>query len=127
MEQSLQSTCNVRGLYLPVDCLITAVTDLTPHEKLFTLSLPGNDRLGHLRGHCVQIPLPGWGEAPISVASSPTRAGGFELGVRRVGSLTGAMHKLAAGDTVGIRGPFGRPFDLEKMRGEDILLISGGC
>ena len=115
------------SLYLPSECKIIAVIDLTPDEKLFRIRRTDGAPLGHLPGQFVQVSLLGWGEAPISVASSPTRDGVFELGVRRTGSLTGAMHLLKAGDTLGIRGPFGRPFDLPRLRGQDLLLISGGC
>ena len=115
------------SLYLPSECEIVAVTDLTPGEKLFRVRRTDGTPLGHLPGQFVQVSLLGWGEAPISVASSPTRDGFFELGVRRAGSLTGAMHLLGVGDTLGIRGPFGRPFDLPRLRSQDLLLISGGC
>ena len=115
------------SLYLPSECEIVAVIDLTPGEKLFRLRRTDGAQLGHLPGQFVQVSLLGWGEAPISVASSPTRNGVFELGVRRAGSLTGAMHQLKAGDTLGIRGPFGKPFDLPRLSGQDLLLISGGC
>jgi sulfhydrogenase subunit gamma (sulfur reductase) len=115
------------SLYLPSECEIVAVIDLTPGEKLFRIRRTDGAPLGHLPGQFVQVSLLGWGEAPISVASSPTRDGIFELGVRRAGSLTGAMHQLKAGDTLGIRGPFGTPFDLPRLRGQDLLLISGGC
>lgn len=118
--------CN-SSLYLPSECEIVAVIDLTPAEKLFRLRRTDGARLGHLPGQFVQVSLLGWGEAPISVASSPTRDTVFELGVRRAGSLTGALHDMKAGDTLGIRGPFGRPFDLPRLRGQDLLLISGGC
>lgn len=114
-------------LYLPAECEIVAVTDLTPGEKLFRIKRADGAPLGHLPGQFVQVSLLGWGEAPISVASSPTRDGFFELGVRRAGSLTGAMHLMKPGDTFGIRGPFGTPFDLPRLRGQDLLLISGGC
>ena len=120
------SPCH-KSLYLPSECEIVAVVDLTPGEKLFRIRRTDGAPLGHLPGQFVQVSLLGWGEAPISVASSPTRDTVFELGVRRAGSLTGAMHLLKAGDTVGIRGPFGRPFDLPRLRGQDLLLISGGC
>jgi sulfhydrogenase subunit gamma (sulfur reductase) len=115
------------SLYVPETCDILAITDLTPSEKLFRLALSDGTPLGHLPGQFVQVSLPGWGEAPISVASSPTRDGFFELGVRRAGSLTAAMHQLRAGDRIGIRGPFGRPFDLGRLSGQELLLISGGC
>lgn len=115
------------SLYLPLDCEIVAVSELPPHEKLFRLRLADGNPLGHLPGQFVQVSLLGWGEAPISVASSPTRDGYFEMGVRRDGTLTGAMHELKPRDVIGIRGPFGRPFDLPRLRGQDLLLISGGC
>lgn len=118
---------SANSLYQPFDCEIIAVTDLTPGEKLFRIRRADGLSLGHLPGQFVQVSLLGWGEAPISVASSSTREGFFELGVRRAGSLTGAMHGMKAGDAVGIRGPFGRPFDLSFLRGQDLLLISGGC
>jgi NAD(P)H-flavin reductase len=115
------------SLYLPIECEIISVIDLTPGEKLFRVRRSDGAPLGHLPGQFVQVSLLGWGEAPISVASSPTREGFFELGVRCAGTLTGAMHTLKAGDTFGIRGPFGRPFDLPRLQGQDLLLISGGC
>lgn len=130
MQRKMDSSNPVKNsssIYLPIECVILEVIDLTPAEKLFRLKRPDGASLEHLPGQFVQVSLLGWGEAPISVASSPTREEVFELGVRRVGTLTGAMHKLKAGDTIGIRGPFGRPFDLQRLRGQDLLLISGGC
>lgn len=115
------------SLYLPTECEIISVIDLTPGEKLFRIKRSDGVPLGHLPGQFVQVSLLGWGEAPISVASSPTLEEFFELGVRRVGALTSAMHTLKAGDTLGIRGPFGRAFDLSRLHGQDLLLISGGC
>jgi NAD(P)H-flavin reductase len=116
-----------KPLYLPREATILAVTDLTPNEKLFRLSLRDGSDLDHEPGQFIQLSLLGHGEAPISVASSPTRRGYFELGIRRVGSLTAAMHEKAAGDTVGIRGPFGTPFNVNAMVGKELLFIAGGC
>ena len=117
-----------QSLYLPRECEVVGVSDLTPNEKLFQLRLVGGAPLGQLPGQFVQVSLLGLGEAPISIASSPTRNGPvFELGVRRAGTLTGAMHRLVAGDRIGIRGPFGHPFELARLAGKDLLLISGGC
>ena len=116
------------SIYLPFECEIVGVSDLTPGEKLFRLRRTDGAALGHLPGQFVQVSLLGWGEAPISLASSPTRDGIiFELGVRRAGSLTGELHRMTAGDRLGIRGPFGTSFDLPRLRDKDLLLISGGC
>ncbi len=118
---------NSSPLYHPQPAEIISVTTLTPHEKLFRLRLTSGAELGHLPGQFIQLSIPGYGEAPISVASSPARTGSFELGIRRVGGLTTAMHATNPGDKVGIRGPFGNPFNLSGMQGKDLLLISGGC
>lgn len=114
-------------LYKPIPCSIVSVRDLTPMEKLFRIELPNGQELGHRPGQFVQVSLLGYGEAPISISSSPTRRGYFELGVRNAGSLTGALHNLRAGDEIGIRGPFGTYFDVAKLAGKDLVLIAGGC
>jgi NAD(P)H-flavin reductase len=49
------------------------------------------------------------------------------MGIRKAGTLTGAMHKLKSGDVIGMRGAFGTFFDTDAMKGKDLLLISGGC
>ena len=46
--------------------------------------------------------------------------------VRNVGDVTGAMHALNAGDAVGLRGPFGNGFDMDKVAGMDLLFVAGG-
>ena len=38
---------------------------------------------------------------------------------------TAALHRLDEGDTIGIRGPFGRGFPVEKFRGKDVLFAPG--
>jgi sulfhydrogenase subunit gamma (sulfur reductase) len=116
-----------KSLYCPIPCRLDEVRDLTPTEKLFRLSREDGQHFGHRPGQFVQVSLFGYGEAPISVSSSPTRGPYLELGVRRIGALTGALHQLRPGDTVGIRGPFGTCFDIPSMQGRDLLLISGGC
>ncbi len=113
-------------LYYPEIAEITRTKQITELEKWFEIALPGNRDLNHQPGQFVQVSLFGFGEAPISVTSSPTKRGVFELCVRKVGTLTTAMHKLKPGDRIGIRGPFGHGFDLQKMEGKDILIIGGG-
>jgi NAD(P)H-flavin reductase len=52
--------------------------------------------------------------------------GTFELCVREVGDVTRALHLLKPGSKVGIRGPFGNGFPIDKMRGKDLLFAPGG-
>lgn len=114
-------------LYSPCDAEIISVIDLTPDEKLFSLRMIDGTELKHLPGQFVQISIPGFTEAPISVASSPTRKGCFDLAIRRAGTLTAEMHRKVPGNAVGIRGPFGSSFPVDELAGMDLLLVSGGC
>ena len=81
-----------------------------------------------LPGQFVQIGLPGWGECPISLASSSTQAKNyFELAIRGVGKLTNRLLELEKGDLVEVRGPYGNGFDVDLFKDKPLLLIGGGC
>ncbi|HCZ12176.1 MAG TPA: oxidoreductase, partial [Nitrospiraceae bacterium] len=99
---------------------------MTAHEKLFEIALEGGDNLDYEPGQFVIVSLLGIGEAPISICSSPTKPGSFELCVRAVGKVTNAMHRLEAGDDIGIRGPYGKGFPIRILEGNDLLFIAGG-
>lgn len=112
--------------YIPIICKVEKVETLSEKEKLFKIVLPGGEDLGHQPGQFVQVFIPGIGEAPISICSSPTRKGYFDLCVRKLGDVTGAMHNLKGGEDIGIRGPFGRGFEPEHYFDSDLVFIAGG-
>ncbi|MBE2223483.1 MAG: FAD/NAD(P)-binding protein [Anaerolineae bacterium] len=115
------------SIYMPIPARITAVSTLTAEEKLFTIELPHELSLEHDPGQFVEVSVLGVGEAPISITSSPSRSNGtFELCIRKVGDLTKVIHNMDRGDIIGIRGPFGRGFPVERFRGKDILFVCGG-
>lgn len=99
---------------------------MTEMEKYFEIALPESESLDHEPGQFVEVSLLGAGEAPISISSSPTKRGSFELIVRNSGKFTGALHKLEAGDEVGIRGPFGKGFPVRILEGNDLLFVAAG-
>jgi sulfite reductase subunit B len=115
-----------KDLYSGTICDIIDAEKLTEKEKFFRIALPGGKDLGHQPGQFVQVSIFGIGEAPISICSSPTQKGYFDLTVREVGMLTEKMHELEAGDKIGIRGPFGKGFDVDSFKRKDILIIGGG-
>lgn len=112
--------------YKPMRGKIIYAAILTEKEKMFRIELEGKINLGHEPGQFVMVSIFGFGEAPISVCSSPTDKGYFEITVRNVGALTDKLHKLGVGDTVGIRGPFGKGFPVDNMFGYDIMIVAGG-
>ncbi len=115
----------IHGKYQPTRARIVRAEQLTELERLFEIELPEGP-LGHAPGQFVEVSILGIGEAPISVSSGPDRGPHFELVVRKVGNLSAALHRMGAGDTVGIRGPFGNGFDMASMAGKDLLIIGGG-
>ena len=114
------------SIYLPRLAEIVRTEPLTKMEKLFEIKLQNGRELGHQPGQFVEVSLFGIGEAPISISSSPTKKGSFELAVRGVGNVTRALHTLDRGAILGIRGPFGKGFPVEEMKGKDILFVAGG-
>jgi sulfite reductase subunit B len=116
----------LNSIYLPILAEITRTERLTQMEKLVEIRLKDGQELGHRPGQFVEVSLFGIGEAPISVSSSPTKKGSFELAVRAVGNVTRALHQMNPGGILGIRGPFGHGFPVEEMKGRDILFVAGG-
>ena len=60
---------------------------MTASEKWFDIGLEDSE-LDHEPGQFVQVELFGIGEVPISICSSPTKKGSFELTVRAAGRVT---------------------------------------
>lgn len=115
--------------YRPWAARITSITELTPKEKLFEFRLIDDEARAAFSfdaGQFVELSIFGVGEAPISISSAPSKQGFIELCVRDAGDVTGALHRKQCGDVVGLRGPFGRGFPFERMKGHDVLLVAGG-
>ena len=113
-------------LYVPRPAQVVAVEPQTPSETLVRFKFADGSDLGHQPGQFVQIFIPGIGEAPISICSASNPQRTFDLTVRKLGDVTGAIHKLQPGDVVGIRGPFGNGFDMDALKGYDLLIVGGG-
>jgi sulfite reductase subunit B len=115
-----------QSIHLPNIAEIIRVEKLSEKEKVFEFKFDDGKELGQKPGQFVEVSIFGVGEAPISVASSPTHKGSFELAVRATGSVTNKLHTLEKGAKVGIRGPFGNGFPLDTLKGKDILFVAGG-
>jgi len=112
--------------YKPMRARIIDAYMVTEKEKFFRIELEGKINLAHEPGQFVMVSIFGFTEAPISVCSSPTDKGFFDLTVRNVGSFTNQLHKMGKGDILGIRGPFGKGFPIDNMFGYDIVIVAGG-
>ncbi|MFA5084421.1 MAG: FAD/NAD(P)-binding protein [Candidatus Paceibacterota bacterium] len=113
----------MKNLYQPETVKIEKIEALSPGVKLLRLK----KRLNFVPGQFVLAGLWGWGEAPFGVASSPYQKRHFDLMVRKVGTVSAALHSLERGDKITIRGPYGNGFPLDSFKGKDAVMISGGC
>lgn len=109
--------------FFPLPATLEAVETAVPDNYIFHFRLPQPLQIDP--GQFVELSLPGIGAFPVSAVTWPTSEL-LSLCIRRVGRVTDALYRLPIGAQVGIRGPFGRGFPVERFSGRDALLIAGG-
>lgn len=80
----------------------------------------------YLPGQFCQLSVWGKGEAPFGIASSPTEGEKLLFTINRIGTLTNAIHEIPEGKILGIRGPLGNYYPVEKFAGKDVVIVGGG-
>lgn len=122
----VESKEKANDIYLPVPATVKKAHMMNATELYMDVEMD-EDALDFLPGQFVEVSVPGFGESPISVSSSPTREDGFELVIRRVGNVTRQVHHLKKGAKIGIRGPYGNGlYPFQEAKGRDIVFICGG-
>jgi NAD(P)H-flavin reductase len=119
----------MENVYQPYLMTVEAITPETPDVKTFRLRFQHDDPqqgIAFEPGQFGMFSIFGRGEAPFGLASSPTRGPYIECSIKRVGKVTSAFHELNPGDTVGFRGPYGRGFPIDDMRGKNLIFVGGG-
>jgi NAD(P)H-flavin reductase len=115
-----------KDIYLPQLAAIEKRRLMNATEMYLRLTMDEGP-LDYVPGQFVEVSVPGVGESPITVSSSPTQKEYFELVVRRIGNVTSAIHRLRIGDKVGIRGPYGNgAYPVEEAKGRNLVFICGG-
>lgn len=93
----------------------------------FTLNLKPADGDFYFRpGQFNMLYVFGVGEVPISISGDPENPQTLVHTIREVGGVTKALAGLKAGDSVGVRGPFGSSWPLEEAAGKDVVIVTGG-
>ncbi|MFX1299584.1 MAG: FAD-binding oxidoreductase, partial [Promethearchaeota archaeon] len=108
---------------------IVRITPQTPDTNLYTFEYVNKDQqkqFNFIPGQFMLLSLFGHGEAPFGICSSPNQTDSFDLCIRSVGSLTNALQKLTSDSMVGLRGPFGHGWPMEKLKGKNVVIIGGG-
>lgn len=110
---------------VPTLCEVTKIVDETLDVKTFFVSTKdGKKPFTPMPGQLGMFSVINVGEGMFSVASQGENH--LEFSIKRCGMLTDALHEIRVGQTVGIRGPYGNGFPIEKCKGKDMLYIGGG-
>ena len=112
--------------YQPRVGRIVDLKRFTDKESYYRFTFDDGTGIEYAAGQFMEVSVLGVGEAPISICSAPGRREDLEMCIRNVGDVTGALHGLEVGDPVGLRGPFGNGFSMDKVAGKDLLFVAGG-
>ncbi len=114
---------------MPAMATIVETVDETANIKTFRVRLDDKAAMksfSFMPGQVGQLSVFGVGESTFVINSSPTRMEYLQFSVLKTGEVTTKLHQLKAGDRVGVRAPLGNWFDVERMRGKNILFVGGG-
>jgi NAD(P)H-flavin reductase len=117
--------------FLPKPVIIEDIIVETEDRNLKTFKLifknPGEERyFSYIPGQFAELSIPGKGEIPIGIASSPTETGFLSFTINKTGMVTNHIHLMKPGDLLGIRGPLGNGFPWDVMEGKTIVMVGGG-
>jgi NAD(P)H-flavin reductase len=112
---------------VPVPFCVESINEET--QDTFTLKLKPANRMKNFSfkpGQFNMLYIFGVGEVPISISGDPASEDVLTHTIRSVGGVTKALSALKAGDHVGVRGPFGSAWPMEKAKGKDVIIVTGG-
>jgi sulfhydrogenase subunit gamma (sulfur reductase) len=121
----------VENPYLPypvrIDDIIVETEDRNLKTFKFVFLDPADEtRFAYQAGQFAELSIPGKGEIPIGIASSPVEKGFVKFTVNKAGVVTQHLHNMKAGDIMGIRGPLGNWYPWEGLAGKNLLIVGGG-
>lgn len=104
----------------PQPCPILSVRQESAHEWTFRVATDARPQ----HGQFMQLSIPKVGEAPISVSAQGE--GWLEFTIRPVGRVTNVIFQKQPGDLLFLRGPYGKGWPVEELRGKHLVVLTGG-
>lgn len=127
----IQSNC-ARNIE-PVDPMTPAACRVMNRRKenhdTFTLEIAHENALAGFDfqpGQFNMLYVHGVGEVPISISGDFRKSDCIIHTTRDVGTVTRGLARLRAGDTLGIRGPFGVGWPMRSAEGRNVVIVAGG-
>jgi sulfite reductase subunit B len=114
----------MKNIYRPIEATVEDVITETSNIKTFVLRL--KEDFSFKTGQFIELTVPGIGEAPFTPSSDPNVKNKIDVTIMKVGKVTTLLHEIKPGLSVGIRGPYGKGYPLDKFDNKDILIVGGG-
>lgn len=119
----------LENVYLPKTAILERVVDEIEDVKTFFWRFEDAQEQESFNkfmpGQFAQVSIFGAGEFPASLPPSPTEKEVF-FTIRKVGTVTAAMHAMKPGDRFAVRGPYGNGFPMEQYYGQNLVFVAGG-
>ncbi|QNL20410.1 FAD/NAD(P)-binding protein [Hyphobacterium sp. CCMP332] len=113
------------NIYRPLKAPVIDILDESPLIKTFVMK--PESEFTFKTGEFIEVTLNGYGEAPFTPSSSPLNHDQLEITVMKTGYVTDKLHEIKKGEVLGIRGPYGRGYPLDKFYGKEVIILGGGC
>ncbi len=110
--------------YRPIEASIEKV--VTETSTISTFVLKPDEAIPFDTGQFVELTVFGVGEAPFTPSSSPYDKERMDVTVMDVGLVTSKLHEMEPGQSIGVRGPYGKGYPLDEFKGKDVLIVGGG-
>lgn len=114
----------MKNIYQPLEAIVEDIIVETPTIRTFVVS--PKDDFEFKTGQFIELTLSGIGEAPFTPSSDPNVKDKIDITIMNVGRVTSLLHTVSRNIAVGIRGPYGKGYPLDKFAGKDILIVGGG-
>lgn len=123
-----QCNDNCSYIYTPKVAIIKDIIQETSDIKRFVVQYEDKSLHESLKytGQFFKITVFGVGEIAISIPSGDFKKDYLEFYIKKAGKVTTVLHNMKVGDRVGLRGPFGKGFPVDELKGRDILVIGSG-
>jgi NAD(P)H-flavin reductase len=106
--------------------VVRRARELSDTWTLDLVSADGGPLMRYAPGQFTMMYVLGVGEIPVSISGDASDATRLVQTVRAVGKVSEAVTKLAAGDTLGLRGPYGTAWPVADGYGHDVVVVAGG-
>jgi len=111
----------------PYDVIPAVIYEIIEESPTIrTLRLRPESPISFKTGQFVELTIPNIGEGPFTPSSSHYITEEMDITIMKTGFVTEYVHKARTGDTVGLRGPYGKGYPIEEWKDKNILIMGGG-